>query len=441
MTYLPEIVPASEHPRMAALIQKIRGNERELTSAALAAFGLLSAGEDALQDMRRSVEKGLSASSLEDLPCMVEFLLSTTDKGAEMDTVDGLRAGLNFNASRSITQMSQMQQSRRTQKSQVGGNQDSDIVILHQLDDCFSTKKRMANTWQRAVSESKSYRDVRVFDVPVLFLLHSMVDRKKSVQSSFKTLVKSGILNDDLLQTAFTANVKCMQHLLDQILEVAFVLGQSQEPSLAQASLLLRKEAFIRLDGAAKREILRDLMSHIGCGGAGATRASALKCLSSLAYEQGELLSKYNSFVVCLLDHMGNLTLSEVRSLMDLLSHLTYTAGDEQCSLRNNLHIIVKKQVNSKNHDVLRKGIAGLCAVVKNMASARSLDETMQTLSTQVIHGSSGSSSNLAEAGRLLNKVWESVSGEMAALFNEELAGVMEQHALDNRLAQYLSKK
>lgn len=71
--------------------------------------------------------------------------------------------------------------------------------------------------------------------------------------------------------------------------------------------------------------------------------------------------------------------LAEVRQIMDILSRLSYSRKDISGLLRDNIHIVVKKQLSSCNINVKRMGIVGAVMVVKNMSKAAPEETSLNT--------------------------------------------------------------
>ncbi len=437
---LPDVVHESHHSRIAMVLRDLFRDDVDLTCIALDTFTCLMVTDDVMEEIRNSILKKLSSTALEDLPAMFKFLLDSCPDDGQVDLAADLRQKLDFSQSRL---MSQVAQSKRKIKKE---SKDVDVMVVHLLDDSISCSKKMANAWLKVMEDVKSSKDHKPFDFVVLLVLHNLPSKKKSVVSLLKNKVRKG-LSESYLQEAFATHPVVIKNFLTDLLDLIDNLSKSSESVLSQFSLFLRREAFLHLDKYCKQEIFADLVGKIGFGGPG--RESALNALSCLTSNYTEETAKFGSFVETILDYVNYLELAEVKQVMDALSLLAYSEKiqDPGSTLQSNLHIVLSKQVFSKNPKLVKMGIAGTVVTVKNMTSQRSQDETLRSLPATQMEGSSTDSglltgSNVLNAKNLLKRVMAKTksSGDYG-LFMDELSDVMESSGLDSRLRKYIVDK
>lgn len=164
----------------------------------------------------------------------------------------------------------------------------------------------------------------------------------------------------------------------------------SNEPALNLMSTRLLCAMFDNLDRHFQQEIICDLVAKIGSGGASSTlRSTSLTTLETLAFKNTEALSNYAIFTASVLDHIESMTLDEVRRVMNVLSRLAFSkeaTSSAASGLRDDLHIVVRKQISASKNAVKRMGVVGVVAVVKNMLPSkvpRSDETSTSSTSTQ----------------------------------------------------------
>ncbi len=465
LSALPDLVAEVEQSRVATVVEELMRGDADLTGAALDALACLSVGEDTLEDIRygcglaivvlvtdharslpvhlvhrrNSVTKRLSSTALEDLPSVLRFLLDTASSaGDEEEAVREMRNHIDLSQSKLMTQISQTAK-KGTRKE---NGRDVDVILVHLLEDSVSCNRRMANAWFKALDELNTSRSHTPVDFLVLLTLHKIPAKKKPIENMIRRKIRHGTLTEDLLRTTFSSHHVVLKTFLEDIIALMAMLGQSTDSALVHFSLLLRREAFLHLDKVCKQEVFADLVGKVGCGGPG--RASALKALVYLTKHYTEETARFASFIESILDFVGLLELSEVKEVMDVLSLLAYSTADQGSALQSNLHMVIKKQIVSKNSKLVKMGLAGAVVTIKNMTSQRSADETLSSLPSFTQEAGPSSPpvgpSNVTNAMNLLRRVLakSKAAGEYAGLLMDELADVVESSGLDPRLESYI---
>ena len=157
----------------------------------------------------------------------------------------------------------------------------------------------------------------------------------------------------------------------------------------------VKLQAFVALDRFCQQEVIADLVTQIGTNKQ--TRDIGITTLASIAKNHCAQLSHYALFVAGVLDHVHSMSLSQVRQIMDILSLLAYNAPNAGHVLRDDLHMVIRKQISASGKNLILKqmGVIGAVATVKNMCkvSGNSLENSsnvgetsrMSTNSTQWI--------------------------------------------------------
>ena len=196
----------------------------------------------------------------------------------------------------------------------------------------------------------------------------------------------------------FKRHATPLRQNFDSLMFIADTLMQSSEPALNLMSTRLLCAMFVNLDEYFQQEIVCDLIAKIGSGGGGGgcstLRSTSLSTLEVLSVKNTSALGRYSFLAASLLDHTESMSLDDVRRVVDILSRLAFSSQSMSSSsgLRDDLHIVVRKQISSSKTVVKRMGVVGAVAIVKNICP-RSRTEAAgdQTASTSTSTQAQGS--------------------------------------------------
>jgi Fanconi anemia group D2 protein len=298
------------------------------------------------------------------------------------------------------------------------------------------SSKTVSKEWYHAVELLKRADDHKPLDLILLFLLHELPNRKRYVESLFRSKIRAGFITKDLVRKTLKHHSDALRKNFDDILTIAELIGQSRgEPSLHEFALVLYQEAFLHFDTFCKQNLVADLVTK-ACGGADGPVGmdTSIRTLSRLALQYPAEAAKFSLMFVSILDHVGVLDLAQVRSVYDLLAFLAYYSNDPECSgLKDNLHIVVRKQIVA-NHPVMRRmGALGAVMAVKNMNA--SIDSESRDDGSASYE--ENSSVTLDAARKMLERVWDKTrcaSAEVGpGIFMDELSAVVRNKTVNNR--------
>lgn len=157
------------------------------------------------------------------------------------------------------------------------------------------------------------------------------------------------------------------------------------EPALNLMSSRLHCAMFQNLDHHFKQDVIRSLISKIGSGGASSMlRSTSLTTLETLTVKNTEMLCNFAVFAASVLDYTDQMTIDEVRRVMNILARLAFSSRSTSSAsgLRDDLHIVVRKQIAGSTNRLKRMGVVGVVAVVKNMLSLKGQTTSDETTST-----------------------------------------------------------
>ena len=196
----------------------------------------------------------------------------------------------------------------------------------------------------------------------------------------------------------FQKHATPLRQNFDSLMAVAEALMQSNEPALSLMATRLHCAMFLNLDRYYQQEIICDLVMKIGAGGSSTLRPTALTTLETLAFKHTAALCPYSLFTASVLDHIETMSLEEVRRVMDILSRLAFSSHTTSSGLRDDLHIVVRKQISSGKIALKRMGVVGAVAIVKNMSPSIAQDRSASVSQST----SSATSPKMSKSARYL---------------------------------------
>ena len=207
-------------------------------------------------------------------------------------------------------------------------------------------------------------------------------------------------------------------------------------------------QCFATLDRFCKQEIVVDLVTQIGTNAQ--TRNIGLTTLTMLAKKYTAKLSSHAVYVAHILDYVPNMTLSQVRQIMDILSMLAYNGPNANPGLQNDLQITIRKQITTsgKKLSLKQMGVIGAVATVKNMCrksnSEKSDEKNASAGDTSARSSSFGGNPMINQAIEILEMVKAATKNvtSVAGLFMDELACIFDSdEPLDDDLMTWITDK
>ena len=480
---LPEVIAEVHNQEKIALVLRdmLENNDLlegggSMTSVILDTLTNLTIRAEVATNIQISVLKNMDSYSLEDRPVLVKFILQTSPTNMEVDTVNQLRKNLHLEESQLFIALSNTQRGRlRQMRRNYSGNSGNDVALIMDIIRISITKDRkMADAWFRAVeiagraisNKNESLQGHKPLDIFILLLLHQLPSRKRHVESLVKNKIRNGCFNEDLIKNTFSQHKTALAAHFQTLHQIAECLLQSgNEPALTKFSTILHREMFLNFDRYSQQEIIGDLVTNISsCGNSnesnigagGSVRTSALTSLKYLAEHFTNQMSSYSHFVAHILEYLDTMNLSQIRHVMDIISLLSYAAPGNASTLRNEIHIMVRKQLTTgagstnsyTKNKVKRMGIIGAVILVKNMSLAAMRDENERVETSRPSQDTSTGSSTepcevLKQAIDLLERVNSATrnTGELAGLFMDELSYVVQEGKIAPKLIEWISTR
>ena len=93
-------------------------------------------------------------------------------------------------------------------------------------------------------------------------------------------------------------------------------------------------------------------------------RSTSLTTLETLTVKNTEMLCNFAVFAASVLDYTDQMTIDEVRRVMNILARLAFSSRSTSSAsgLRDDLHIVVRKQIAGSTNRLKRMGVVGVVA-------------------------------------------------------------------------------
>ena len=376
LSFVPELVAddAQAEQAVEALKDKL-DLDIAFLKPVLEAFGNIHVPPAAADEIVESVLKQFRAVRVEDLPCLVRYLVQhmTEETGAEV--VRTLRKGLHFveraDPRRELPDL--------RQKGKVGA-EDAGRRLLQAFRTAFQCAPAAQGAFLAALKAAKAPADHLVLDFWLLALVHSFgADRRKAAVSLLRRKVTSGQVGLAWPAKALAkAHQDALADFFPSILSIAeSLMCASDAPNRAFAAemyVLL----FAGFTGDRQRtDTLGAVLAHVGSAAEGEVTA-ALGAFAKIASEHTEALAAFGSFVATVLDHISRFTGRQLHVLFAAISDLVvhpYVKAScleeaRQSRLEDELAIVTRKQLSAISLHHRRIGIIATLTHVQNLATA-----------------------------------------------------------------------
>ncbi|KAG7219243.1 hypothetical protein INR49_019191 [Caranx melampygus] len=448
ITSLPEILEDSQHHDIATELNSLLQTNTQLTVPILDALSSLNLSSSLLSEVRGAVMATVAAVQLEDLPVVVKFILHSVSAADAYEVVNHLRKKLELEQCvlPPVLQASQSRMknkgaavfwSRSSSSSSSSPAAGSSVtLILDGIKTAVRFQKTISEAWLKAIESVDEADGHKVMDLLVLFILHSTNanQSRRGAERLLKVKVKTGLMQDALLQRTFRDYSQVMRGYFPSILALAQTLLRSADAAaLVPFGGLMYQLSFTVFDSYCQQEVVGSLVTHV-CSGVGGEVDMALELLCGLVTEKPLDMALYAVFVKGILDYMDNLTPQQIRRLFHLLSKLAFGQQQQGCHIQDDMHIVIRKQLSSTIPKYKRIGIIGAVMIVGSMGASRpKVKESQNEALPQEM---------FRQVTALLELVRSSSesSPEASALYYDELANLILSSTLDPQVQEHIAK-
>lgn len=431
---LPDVISEYDHSKVArSLGDLLRGNQ-ELNVTILDALTNLNIDSEMLSEIRKREIDIISSANISDLPLIVKFILQDLTSAETTDTINELRKNLDFNST-----FSPIISSTPINPKVRDSPKDIASCVLNTIKHSLKFQKSLCDAWIKVLEFLQSVQNHKSLDILVILILLSLEINEKKLENIIKNKIRIGDINEDLLHVTFRCHHEIIQEYAPILIKVAENLLRSNETSVSIFGCSLYIKCFVWFDTFYKQEVIGNLITHVGNKSENEINA-ALDTLLCLVQQHTQKMAPYSLFVKTLIDHLDNLTLNQIRKVHETLSILAYQGGREGSMLLDDILIVIRKQLASKNLRYRKMGVIGALMAAKT-AAAKENDEYVSdvSVSSDILDNTTCYQHSL----KLLDLVFESTadSNEAFALFCDELSLIMLQKKIGKTVLEWVGER
>ncbi|XP_039315718.1 Fanconi anemia group D2 protein homolog isoform X4 [Solenopsis invicta] len=287
------------------------------------------------------------------------------------------------------------------------------VQIINTLKICMSLAKDVTDA---AITVIKTInKNPKPLDLIILLLIFSGTIMQKNAESLLKQNIRCGFYRISLLHTLYNDYKEIVRELQLPILQLAGKLLKSEERVFTIFAIEWFRLQFLsqREMPFKQREIIKNIILLIGNNDQTVKHALTVLCKMAENATERDCLVLHCNHLRILLEKLDCFGLEEVGTLSDLLHGLCLADDSTSESLRDDLFILLQKQLSTAKPITKCKGVMGAVMAIKHLA---------------------GKAETCDQALKLFNKVIKSVKSCCKAqpLFYDQLAHIIAQTELIN---------
>ena len=226
------------------------------------------------------------------------------------------------------------------------------------------------NMAQAATDVLRTITEAKPMDLILLLLVFSDTPKKKIAEASLKTLVKTGRFRSSLLTSFYQDFREVAKDFQPESLQLASALLKSEEAAYVDFAIEWFRQMFASQNNVMykQREIIEKIILLMGNNDH--TAKSALEILRKMteSEEDKTYLQPHCKHLGILLEKIDNFDLEGVATLNDVLYALSTSSNSASESLRDDLFILLQKQLSNTNTLTKCRGVLGATMAIKYLA-------------------------------------------------------------------------
>ncbi|XP_048344483.1 Fanconi anemia group D2 protein [Sphaerodactylus townsendi] len=440
ITSLPEILEDSQHGEVARELSSLLKEKTELTVPILDALSSLNLDLELLTQVRQSVMITVAAVRMEDLPVVVKFILRSIKTADAVEVISDLRKKVDLDSCVSLPRIHASQSKLMSQPqgslsaNQVNISQDCVKLLFEVIKSAVKFQKMILEAWVKVIENVASASEHKVLDLIVLLIICATnAKNKKQIERVLRNKIRSGDMQEKLLQNAFRLHSQVMRDLFPAILSLAEIFLHAVDPCIVSFGSCMYKQAYATFDSYCQQEIVGALVTHT-CGGNDVEVDVSLEVLIDLVSVHTSSVVPYAVFLKSILDYMDNLSPQQIRKLFHILSMLAFSQEHRSSHIQDDMHMVIRKQLSSTIAKYKRIGIIGAVTMVSSMAAKKSKENG------QILERAPLSKEQCRQITSLLELVCSSCKQvpQAVALYYDELASLVRKGNLDLQILEWI---
>lgn len=421
ITAMPDIIGDQEHHNIAAEMSRILSRDHDLVPAVLDCLSYLCLSEEQYDQLqKKTLNILMTVSKCNYFPLFVKFLLipNRLTETSYLDAAQGLRNALGW----------------PTFGAKAQDIASSQVLTATAIRNTIVSSKVIANAWLKVVANCKLNTDHNPIDLIILLILFSTSEEKQhQVENLIRKQIKMCILREELLDEAFEKFKPILKDYLKNLIELAnALLKTNADPEVESFASHMYTLMFSELEDCCQTilaELLQLSLDSKQCV------MNVLFLLNNVATKDMSLLKPLSIQMLTLLNRTNDMPLNELRAVMNLLCGLAYSY--ENSVIRDDLHMIIKKELTSCDAKIKIQGIlAGIHAVKYLMANTDD-DGEKKEMPDDISYGSVTylAEGDLREAAQIIELISCSTKQypDMVAFFYDELSKIISSASYINK--------
>lgn len=356
---IPEVLPDSQYSETARQLSKLLEDNEELSGAIIDCLNALNLDADIRLEVHEQIlTKILNGTSLKNFPILLQFLLTECKSQNLVPTLLKIRDSLD-------TIMLSSNQSKEKESCK--------ILIFNRLQAFAISPKTITEAWLNMISGIRVHSDHKPVDYLILFMLHATVKfKKKIIEAIFRKRIHMGLFKigplEKLLEKYMPAQL--LKDYFGSIVEIGCnLLRSSTEYTVVEFVKVFFTTLFNHkyTDTIYRREMLDSLILLTGASEKKSV-GHVLKIISSLL-SSGDRLRQHTALLMCLLEKLDSLELKDIKEVFEILCTLTCgeQAEESMSGLKDEIHMLIRKQLSSSKRIAKTRGIIGAVAMAKHL--------------------------------------------------------------------------
>nr|CAI5860802.1 unnamed protein product [Callosobruchus analis] len=357
---LPDIMPDSQYAETAKQLCKLMDDNDELTGATIDCLNALDLDAEMKAQVRDTIlAKITGGTNLKIFPVLLSFLMSDCKSNNILPTLLKIRNALDM-------MMSSSEDSKEQESCR--------IVIFNKLHMYAISPKIVSESWMNMITGIRSHNDHKPIDYLLLFMLHSKAHLKKRIiELTFRKRVQSGLFKIKLLEKMFQEYLpqQLLKDYFESMVKIGcYLLRSSNDKIVIEFACTLFQAIFKHpyTEPIYRREVLEALVI-LTCSVEQKKIINILQLLSSFL-EEKLILQQHTVLLMRLLEKLDSFSLRDLKEVFEILCSLTCgeDADDSMSGLRDEIHMIVRKQLHSTKKCIKLRGIISAVVMARHIA-------------------------------------------------------------------------